>query len=158
MNLNKFINSIDHYLSDAIEIGLKASSGTIKLKPQISDIANLDLVIGYIHTLYMKELIDETACWNIAIILGTLFGEMIIKEKLYHWSMDSNGIPIVETSNHNSLSPITKIYKILLDNDNTEGTASSFFDAFLILQQTSHELETNIHIVGETNHAKDSQF
>ncbi|WP_022755201.1 hypothetical protein [Butyrivibrio fibrisolvens] len=141
MTLQDFSHNLDIYIADAIEIGQQATSGRIKLKTDICDITNLDSVIAYIHGLYTKELIDDATCWSIAVPLGVLFGEMIIKEHQYHWSIDSNNIPVVETPDHNNLSPITKLYKIILDTENIEGSASSFYEAFKLLQYTARKIE-----------------
>ncbi len=141
MTLQDFSHNLDIYIADAIEIGQQATSGRIKLNTDICDITNLDSVIAYIHGLYTKELIDDATCWSIAVPLGVLFGEMIINEHQYHWSIDSNGIPIVETPDHNNLSPITKLYKIILDTENIEGSASSFYEAFKLLQYTARKIE-----------------
>ena len=51
--------------------------------------------------------------------------------------MNEDEIPVIETENGNYLSPITKIYKIIIDEeeDGSEGPPSSFYSGFKALQQ-----------------------
>lgn len=134
MDLQEFKGSIDDFVQKAIDIGLQVSSGEITLVSDISAIDELDTVIDAVHNLRRKELIDDNVSWNISVTLGTLLGEMIIKENGFHWAINSNDIPVVETEEKNQLSPITKIYKILLDNKDEEGSAKSFYNGFKALQ------------------------
>lgn len=60
--------------------------------------------------------------------------EMIKSEHKYKWSVNKDNNPVIETETGNQLSPITKIYKIILSEDDTEGRPSSFYNGFIALQ------------------------
>ena len=59
---------------------------------------------------------------------------MIIIKYEFKWSINKDNIPVIETEIGNQLSPITKIYKIILSEDDTEGRPSSFCNGFIALQ------------------------
>ncbi len=135
MTIKEFTNSIDGYLANAIEIGKQVSGDELCLIPDIQRIDELDEVIGSVKILRRKNLIDDTVSWNVSVMLGTVLGEMIIRKEGFHWTMNSEDIPVVETNDHNQMSPITKIYKILLDQQECEGDARGFYEGFKILQK-----------------------
>ncbi|MBO5569459.1 MAG: hypothetical protein J6A79_11080 [Clostridia bacterium] len=47
----------------------------------------------------------------------------------------NDGLPVVETDEGNQLSPITKVNKIITDEDSSEGSPTAFYEGFLALQQ-----------------------
>lgn len=133
--LAEFTKQIDKQINNAIEIGKNCSENKILLNTNIEDIYNLDEVVEYVRNLFFKNLIDKEVAWNISIALGTLLGEMIINKHECKWSTNKDNIPVIETETGNQLSPITKIYKIILSDDDTEGRPSSFYNVFLALQK-----------------------
>ena len=133
--LEEFIKQIDDQINKAIELGRNCSQNAIVLNTNIECIDNLDKVLEIIRNLYFKKLIDKDIAWNVSISLGTLLGEMIINKHGFHWNMNDENIPIVEKDESNQLSPITKIYKIILSQNDDEGRPSSFYHAFLALVQ-----------------------
>lgn len=128
MKLLEFKKDIERYINQANEIGNSVNNND--LKPDLQYINNLDEVVESIQNLCIKGMIDDTVAWNVSVALGVLLGEMIIKEHGYHWAMNDNDIPVVETNDNNQLSPITKIYKIVTDEDDCEGSPSSFYEGF----------------------------
>lgn len=132
--LDEFTKKIDENLNNAIEMGKNCSENKIVLDTNIEDIYNLDKVVEYVRNLFLKKLIDKNVAWNISIALGTLLGEMIISKHDLKWSFNKANIPVIETETGSQLSPITKIYKIILSEDETEGRPSSFYNGFITLQ------------------------
>lgn len=135
MKIKEFTDSINDFISKAVDLGKQVTSNEICLSTDIKKIDELDAVINAVKNLYRKHLIDDTVAWNISVTLGTVLGEMIIGEHGFHWAINSESIPVVETDEKNQMSPITKIYKILLDTEECEGTARGFYDGFLALQK-----------------------
>ena len=60
-------------------------------------------------------------------------GEMIIKKHGFRWDINSDNIPIIKTTENDQLSPITKVYKIIVSEDDIEGRPSSFYNGFIAL-------------------------
>ncbi len=134
MRIQQFMTEKNDLIRRAIELGEEISSRKIWLRPEMSYMDNLDKVIVMARDLREKNLIDDGAAWNISVMLGTLLGEMIINETGYRWTINDEELPVVEDEDHNYMSPITKVYKILLDKDNEEGTARSFYEGFMTLR------------------------
>ncbi|MBR5179191.1 MAG: hypothetical protein IKW90_10395 [Lachnospiraceae bacterium] len=133
MEIQEFLSKKDEFIQNAIELGKQTTKGSIILRTDIDALEDLDKVIDEVHNLYSKKLIDDTVAWNVSVVLGTLLGEIIIKENGFHWAI--NNIPVVETEEKNQLSPISKINKIILDQDNIEGSAKGFYDGFIALSK-----------------------
>ncbi len=137
MQLSEFIESIPSFVEQAIDIGKKLSNGDSDLTLDLSSIKKMDPIVDYLHNLWRKDLIDNTIAWNSAVVFGVLLGEIIIKEHGFYWAINEEKIPVVETEDRNQLSPITKLYKIVTDeeDDGGEGSPSGFYDGFKALQQ-----------------------
>lgn len=131
--LEEFIKQIDEQIEKAIELGRKCGKNGIELNTSIETIDKLDEVVEFIRNLYQKRLIDENVAWNTAVSLGTLLGEMIIKKNGFRWNINSDNIPIIKTPENDQLSPITKVYKIIVSEDDIEGRPSSFYNGFIAL-------------------------
>ena len=134
MELIDFKASIPSFIQQAIDTGSRITNGKTVLIPSLSCIENLDSIVDYLHSLWTKGLINDTVAWNAAVSFGVLLGEMIIKEHCFHWILD-DGLPVIETEENNRLSPITKIYKIITDEDDCEGSPSGFYEGFQALQR-----------------------
>ncbi len=137
MQLNEFIENIPSFVDQAIDVGNKISNSESSLEVELSSIDKMDPVIDYLHNLWKKELINDTVAWNSSVFFGVLLGEIIIKEHGFHWAINDDEIPVVETEDGNQLSPITKLYKIITDEDDegSEGSPSGFYSGFKALQQ-----------------------
>lgn len=131
--LEEFIRQIDEQIEKAIELGRKCGENGLELNRSIETIDKLDEVVEFIRNLYQKRLMDENVAWNIAVSLGTLLGEMIINKHGFRWNINSDSIPIIKTSVDAQLSPITKVYKIIVSEDDIEGRPSSFYNGFITL-------------------------
>ena len=131
--LEEFIKQIDEQIEKAIEHGRKCGKKGLELNTSIETIDKLDEVVEFIRNLYQKRLIDENVAWNTAVSLGTLLGEMIIKKHGFRWDINSDNIPIIKTTENDQLSPITKVYKIIVSEDDIEGRPSSFYNGFIAL-------------------------
>ncbi len=131
--LEEFIKQIDEQIEKAIELGKKCVENELELNTSIETIDKLDEIVEFIRNLYQKKLIDENVAWNIAVSLGTLLGEMIINKHGFRWNINSDNIPIIKTSVDDQLSPITKVYKIIVSEDDVEGRPSSFYKGFITL-------------------------
>lgn len=140
MNIQEFMNHIPDFLQQAFDVGDHLSQGKTELTVSLESIEKMDPIVDYLHNLWKKQLIDDAVAWNVSVSLGVLLGEIIIKEHGFHWAIIDD-IPVVETDEGNRLSPITKIYKIVTDEDDTEGSPSGFYDGFKVLQQYSEMSE-----------------
>lgn len=153
MNTEEFKEGIPSFIEDAVDIAKKISDGKMVLTISIESIDNLDEIVGYLHNLWNKNLIDDTVVWNVSVTLGVLFGEMIINEKSFHWTINKEELPVVETEDGNQLSPISKLYKIIIDEDDCEGTARGFYEGFKALEYYDSlgddEKENLPHILNE---------
>ena len=134
MTIIEFKENIPAFVEQAIETGKKITEGKTVLSPSLSSIGDLDGIIEYLHSLWEKKLISDDVAWNMSVSFGVLLGEMIINEHHFRWVMN-DGLPVVETDEGNRLLPITKINKIITDEDSCEGSPSTFYDGFLALQQ-----------------------
>lgn len=135
MNIEEFRNNIPSFIEQAIENGKSVPDCNICLTASLECINELDTTVEYLHKLWDKHLINDTVAWNVSVMLGTLLGEMIISERCFHWVINIEDLPVVETEEKNTLSPITKIYKIITDNNHCEGTARGFYEGFRILEK-----------------------
>lgn len=136
MDIQEFKEHIPDFLQQAFYIGDHLSKCKTKLDVSLESIEKMDPIVEYVHHLWKKHLIDDTVAWNFSVAFGVLLGEIIIRNHGFHWTMIDD-IPVVETNEGNRLSPITKILKIVTDEDDSEGTPSSFYDGFKVLQQYS---------------------
>ena len=130
----EFKDNIPTFIEQAVDIGKKITEGKTVLSSSLSSIDALDKIIEYLHILWKKQLISDRATWNVSVSFGVLLGEMIINEHHFHWVMN-DGLPVVETNEGNLLSPITKVNKIITDEDSCEGSPTTFYEGFLALQQ-----------------------
>ncbi len=134
MQLDEFKTNIPVFLEQAISVGNKVSDGKAKLSCSLAGIKEMDPVIDYLHNLWKKGLIDDTVAWNASVSFGVLLGEIIIREQGFHWVI-CDELPVVETDEHNQMSPITKLYKIITDELDGEGTPSGFYNGFKAIQR-----------------------
>lgn len=136
MNIQEFNENIPSLVEQAVEVARKISNNETALTVSLDSIEKMDPIVDYLHNLWKKNLINDTIAWNISVSLGALLGEIIIKENNFHWALIED-LPVVETDDGNQLSPITKLYKIITDEDDCEGSPSSFYNGFKALQQYS---------------------
>lgn len=134
MDLKEFKENIPVYIDQAVSTADRISEGKTKLSPSLEKLEELDEVIEYLHNLQRKGLINDAVVWNTSVAFGVLLGEIIIREHGFHWVMGDQ-MPLVETDDGNRLSPITKLYKILTDDDDCEGSPSGFYKGFKALDQ-----------------------
>ena len=134
MTIVEFKDNIPTFIKQAIGTGKKITEGKTVLSSSLSSIGDLDGIIEYLHNLWEKKLISDDVAWNVSILFGVLLGEMIINEHHFHWVMN-DGLPVVETNEGNQLSPITKVNKIITDENSSEGSPTTFYEGFLALQQ-----------------------
>lgn len=133
MNLNEFEKSTPALIEDAIKTGSSIPGVKKRLTPSTDSMEELDTVVEYLHQLWKKRLIDDTVAWNLSVTFGALLGEMIIRKHGFHWAMNKYEIPVVEKGKRNQMSPITKIYKIIVDEESNEGLPSLFYKGFFAL-------------------------
>ncbi len=138
MNIQEFKEQMPSLIEQALVIGRDVMGEECKLTRSIDSIGELDKIVASLHNLWKKKLIDDNIVRNTAYLLGTLLGEMIINEQGYHWIIE-NDLPVVETLRNNQFSPISKIYKIIIDEDNFEGTPSGFYKTFITLERLAEK-------------------
>jgi len=132
LTLYEFISNKELYIDKAKEAYFKYTNGK-RLEIDISYIKELDEFVNVLRNLKSKNLVSGIVLWNMLISL--VLGEMIIKEHGCHWTINFEGMPVVETENKDQLSPITKIYKIVTSEEDDEGRPSSFYNVFLALME-----------------------
>ena len=135
MDINDFLSQKEGFIEKATGVAKEVTNGEVDLTTDLSSIEDLDKVIDVIHNLKTKGLVNDTVAWNSAVMFGTILGEMIIKEHGFHWAINSEDLPVVEKDSHNQMSPITKLYKIIMDPESMEGSAKGFYQGFLALEQ-----------------------
>ena len=133
--LERFLKDKDNYVSRAIQLGETCPYGKIELTDDIADIGNLDVLVEIMREEYQKHVIDDDDVWNVSVLLGTLLGEMIIREIDGHWEINEDELPVVKESSGNGLSPISKILKIITSEDNDEGSPSIFYEGYQALKR-----------------------
>lgn len=134
MTICEFKENIPTFIEQAVDTGRKITEGKTVLSASLASIGDLDGIIDNLHNLWAKHLIDNDVAWNVSVSFGVLLGEMIISEHDFRWVMN-DGLPVVETDDGNQLSPITKINKIITDEDSCEGSPTTFYEGFLALEQ-----------------------
>ena len=135
MDIQEFKEQLPSLIEQALVIGRDVFGEECKLTNSIDSIGELDKVVASLHNLWKKKLIEEAGGVDSpTFLLGTLLGEMIINEQGYHWVIEED-LPVVETLRHNQLSPISKIFKIITDEDSFEGTPSGFYKTFITLER-----------------------
>ena len=92
MDLKEFKDSISSFIEQAVEVGQKVTDGKKTLTPSLESVKDLDGIIGYLHNLWSKKLINDTAAWNSSVAFGVLLGEMIIKEHGFDWKIRCGNI------------------------------------------------------------------
>lgn len=133
MNIDDFKNNIPSLVEQA-----KDTVGHISNKQvgvDIESMSDLDETVMYMNNLFKKGLISEDVAWNASVSLGVLLGEMILSKHKFYWDMNENGIPVLKTNENSSMSPITKVYKVITDKDGVEGTPSGLYNGYLALEQ-----------------------
>ena len=84
----------------------------------------------------------EDYLWDLSVAFGIYFGQTILKnhlaEKGYAWKQGSNGIPVVENDKKTNLSPITKIYKHLTQEE--EEDIQGFYETSILLDEIAQML------------------
>ncbi len=150
MTLEEFKMNIPGFIKQAISVGNKVLEGKVNLSCSLSGIKEMDPVIAYFHNLWVKGLIDDNVAWNSSVSFGVLLGEIIIREHDFHWEMRDD-LPVIETDDHNQLSPISKLYKIITAENDVEGSPSGFYNGFIALQQyyamSDEERKKNTHYI-----------
>lgn len=134
MNTSEFNKRIPAFIEQAVDTGKKITEGKTVLSSSLVSLRDLDGIIEYLHNLWMKNLINDQVAWNVSVSFGVLLGEMIINKHHFHWAINE-GLPVIETNDGNQLSPITKINKIITDENSCEGSPTTFYEGFLALEQ-----------------------
>ena len=109
---------------------------------------DLDCLINY----YMnyKRLLSSDAMWNIAVCLGTYFGEVILKSRLrglgFKWDFDENDLPIIIHSNKKwSISPIKIIFKKFTVYEKNGKSIREIYEEFMnLVKLNRYEKERKI--------------
>ena len=139
MTINEFLENKDQYIEMAIDIAKNICPEGNELTTSIESVEDMDDVVKYIRNLYQKGLLDDDVDWNVAVVFGTLLGEMIINKEGYRWGLDDQEVPCVDAGEGNKLFPIYKIHKIITSEEDDEGSPSGFYKGFIALK-AYHEM------------------
>ena len=127
---------IADFCERAVTIGRDIAG--VELDYSVGSLEGLETVLQSIRSVNRNGLLNDTVCWNASVCLGTYLGEVMLRDQLgskgFSWQPDSNGLPmLMDSEKKNAVSPISKIYKKLIPDNDSEGTVSGLYRAFLLL-------------------------
>ena len=140
---------IEDYCRQADELARKCIGTTIGNTYTDKCIDRIDMTIYYLKSL--GKHLDKDSCWDISVILGTKFGELMLEDKLrvrgYEWHMDENfDTPVIKNPDENAAAnPMGKIKKILESENHDEGSCRSFYDTFLFMIRNENRKLMGMH-------------
>lgn len=148
MTVDEFKKTIPGILELAIDLGNSVFQDYVRVSVDIYCLNYIDQVVDYLHNLWLKDLIDNHIAWNASKCLGTLAGEALVRHHNWEWSINDDNIPVVKAYG-NTMSPITKIFKIITEpndvNDSlTEGSVISLYTAFLAMLELKSRRDTDV--------------
>ena len=98
-------------------------------------IAALDEILRYYHEEYRENRASDSQLWNLSVIFGVYLGQTLLDTYLtlrgYFWAAGEDSIPVLKKDGKNQMSPITKVYKRLLNGP--EDSVKSFYDVALYI-------------------------
>lgn len=134
MNLEEFKNNINIIIDDVREFAVSCPIECIILDTDISYLKSFDRLINILNEIYKNNNISINQVNDISFNLGVFLGEMIIRENKYHWIINNNGVPVIETNKNNVISPINYIYRTITNkNKNDEDNPSKLYNDLLKL-------------------------
>ncbi|MDE7444406.1 MAG: hypothetical protein K2N15_01650 [Lachnospiraceae bacterium] len=113
-----------------------AAQNNIHLDFSAESFENVDDILGcyYEHLAEYQDEDGANTLWNIAVHFGIYLGETLLRLQLgeqgYRWCME-DGIPVIEKDAGNSMSPITKAHKRILNGP--EDNVKSFCEIALMI-------------------------
>ena len=113
MEISRFYDTMDGFLCKATDIGRAVSNNRISFVDDVSSINDLKTVIKRLRGMKKKGVISPQAVRKASVCLGVLLGEMIVNEYGFRWII-RNGLPVVDTKQHVTISPVMTVYKLLM--------------------------------------------
>lgn len=141
--------TIEEYCKQADELARKCIGAGIGNTYTDRCMERIDRTIIYLKSLGRH--LDHDSYWDIAVVLGTKLGELMLEDKLkamgYEWHMDDNyNCPVIKNPDDNAAAnPIGKILKMLESEDDDEGTCKDFYDTFLFMLKKENRDLLKIH-------------
>ena len=126
---------LDWLCEQAIETG-RAFGVDLSILDGFISLKLLDYVIERVRSMKSKGLIQEDAAHNVATCLGAYLGEIMLRDKLedkgFSWQLYETGLPVLmDSDRENMASPISRVQKIILEDD--AGSVIAYYKAFLFL-------------------------
>lgn len=137
MNSENF--NTENLCNDALEMCRKMAN--LELDYSVDSLTKLDSVIDQVASLKSKGLVNPEIAGNIALPLGTLAGEIMLRDSLlengFAWHFEGNSEPFIsDASKVNAFSPISMIYKrILGEASENNSSMKAFYEVFRFLSQ-----------------------
>ena len=104
------------------------------INTDISYLKSFDRLINILNEIYKNNNISINQVNDLSFNLGVFLGEMIIRENKYHWTINNNGVPVIETNKNNVISPINYIYRTITNkNKKDEDNPSKLYNDLLKL-------------------------
>lgn len=98
-------------------------------------IAELEKILQYYHEEYRENRAADNQLWNLSVVFGVYLGQTLLDTYLtargYIWAPGEDSIPVLMKDGKNQMSPITKVYKRLLNGP--EDNVKSFYDVALLI-------------------------
>lgn len=99
-----------------------------------NSIKDLEEILDYYSNDISKSKPTDEEIWCMSVIFGSYLGQTMLKnafyKKGYYWGTDnSNNVPMLINDNKNSIAPVDKVYKRLI-NGNKENIVS-FYDLIM---------------------------
>ena len=90
-----------------------------------TDITNLEIILKRLHVDFQNGNMEEPKLTNASIIFGVYLGQLLLNLYLekagFSWDV-SSGMPIVRKNENNSLSPVSKVRKHIINGDEDDIT------------------------------------
>lgn len=123
----------------AVEIAQKYD---VYLDFTTESIQNLENWLGQIWEEFQQEKPTDQYVWHLSIIMGIYLGETLLRKELqkvgYAWYIGENKIPVLAKDGNNTMSPITKVEKRLING--IEDNVKSFYDIAVLIGQDKFPL------------------
>lgn len=95
----------------------------------------LEEFLHAIHRIKDSAKLSDDILWNIAVEYGFYLGQTLLRNKLsqlnWKWAELSDGLPVLQDTRKNHMSPITKVYKRLINGP--EDSVKSYYEVSIAI-------------------------
>ncbi len=98
-------------------------------------IDRLEEFLQAIHRIKDSPKFSDDILWNVAVEYGIYLGQTLLRNKLsrlnWKWAELSDGLPVLQDTRKNRMSPITKVYKRLINGP--EDSVKSYYEVSIAI-------------------------